>query len=284
MAETLGVLEAAGRERKAARQELARREQAAKDAADAPIRRAIERAQRNAGKWVALRALELVARFQHPELADETLVAARLTEDEGRELLKLAARRLEGEQPLTDEELHRYETLVAKTTDDPDIFERETNRAEPSRRSATRSKPPSGVTRRPTTCSPPMVGDPEALLDALRYMLRPGAVEVDEFGREIHGKHDARLLELEDVGVLFVLVASIVSNGGRPDRRAGERSARRRSSAAAKAGARGAPQSRVHRQLGGRQRHPCQPRPNAAAKSPAKWGIELPSVPDDASA
>jgi hypothetical protein len=45
---------------------------------------------------------------------------------------------------------------------------------------------------------------------------RTGAVEVDEFGREIHGKHAARLFELEDVGVLFVLVASIVRNGGNP--------------------------------------------------------------------
>jgi hypothetical protein len=148
------------------------------------------------------------------ELADETLVAARLTEDEGRELLKLAARRLEGEQPLTDEELHRYETLVAKTTDDPDIFERgRTEKAEQEKRDALRA----AQRRHPQADDllAATMADPE-LLDALRHMLRPGAVEVDEFGREIHGKHAARLLELEDVGVLIVLVASIVSNGGNP--------------------------------------------------------------------
>ena len=105
--------------------------------------------QRNAGKSVALRALELVARFQHGELADETLVASRLDEDEARELVRLAARRFEGGEPLSGEELGRYEWLVGKTADDERLFARKrVERAEADK------------------------------LDALRHRLREGAVEV----------------------------------------------------------------------------------------------------------
>ena len=56
----------------------------------------------------------------------------------------------------------------------------------------------------------------EALFDALRHRLREGAVEVDEYGREHHGMRAARLLEPDHVGALFLLIASIVANGGEP--------------------------------------------------------------------
>ena len=132
--------------------------------------------QRNAGKSVALRALELVARFQHGELADETLVASRLDEDEARELVRLAARRFEGGEPLSGEELGRYEWLVGKTADDERLFARKrVERAEADKLGAlAASAPPSprGVEH------PRRRHGRRGAVDALRHRLREGAVEV----------------------------------------------------------------------------------------------------------
>jgi hypothetical protein len=211
LATHLGVMEAAGRERKAARQELARREQAAKDAKDAPIRRVIEKAQerREVGRAAGSRTRRPLPasrtrgrdarrrpthRGRRPRTAQARCTAAR----------RRATPHRRGTAPLRDaccEDDGRPGHLRARTN--------RASRAGEARRASSRpAASPQAADLLAATA-----GDPE-VLDALRHILRPGAVEVDEFGREIHGKHDARLFELEDVGVLFVLVATIVSNGG----------------------------------------------------------------------
>ena len=207
----LAVAEAAARDRQAASAELARRQQAEKDAKVEPVRRALEQAQRNAHKSVPLRALELVARFRHHELADETLVASRLDEEEGRELVKLASRLLEGET-LDDTETARYEKLVGKAAGDEGLCARKrAERAEADKLDALRA----AERRHPQADDlvAAVMSDP-LLADGLKRRLRPAATATDELGVERQGVTAAVIFDFNNIAALHVLVSLIVQNGG----------------------------------------------------------------------
>jgi hypothetical protein len=215
-ARLLPVLEGASQKRQAATVELARREHERTRAEEAerlaPVRRAMERARRQAGRSVQLRALDEVARFAHVEVVGTKLVAERLTTEEGEELLRLAARRAEGKNPLNETELARYETLVGHAGDDDDLFaRRRAERREEEKLAALRA----AERRHPQAADlvAAVMSDP-TLFDGLHLRVRPDVVVIDEYGRESKGGTGCRVFTVENVATLHVLVSMIVANGG----------------------------------------------------------------------
>jgi hypothetical protein len=159
-------------------------------------------------------ALNKVSRFGHRELVGETLHAGRLSPSEASELLALARKRqagdLEGEGEL------RYERLVGQAAGDEELFERKRTEAEVREvlaeyRRAERRLPQA------ESILAAVFGDPE-LYDLLRPRPRENVAGWDEFGRPTPARKGefatARILEPDDIGVLFVLLGLIVESGG----------------------------------------------------------------------
>lgn len=216
-ARLLPVLKGASHARQAAAAELARREhertQAEQEQRLAPLRHAVERAKRQAGRSVQLRALDEVARFSHRELAGVTLVADKLTTEEGEELLRLAVRRADGEKPLDADQLARYETLVGRAAGDDGLFAR--RRAELAAedklarlRAAERRHPQA------ESLVAAVMAD-ETLFEGLRHTLRDTEV-VDEYGRKVPGAVAAVVYSPENISSLFLVLNLIAANNGEP--------------------------------------------------------------------
>lgn len=152
------TLDAAAHDRAAAQAELDRRARVEKQAAMAPI----VRARLRSASTVQGRALDLVAQCGDREIQGQKLATAKLSDDEGRELLKLAQRRLDGQQ-LDAAEIATFERLVGLAADDetctpgagPSAPNRSTSppwKPPPSATlAASRSPPPSSATRASTT-------------------------------------------------------------------------------------------------------------------------------------
>ena len=212
MATHLAVAEAAARDRQAAEAELARRraaqKQAEKDAALAPFRRGQLLGKRS----LQARALDAVARCADPELHGETLTAARLSEAEGKELLALARRRLDGETP-DAAETERFEALAGRAAGDEGLFER--RRAE---QAETEKLEALQAAERRLPMADSLVAACMAeddLFDGLRRKLRPHALVVDEYGRQVPGAVADRIYDLDNIAALFVIVSLVGENGGR---------------------------------------------------------------------
>jgi hypothetical protein len=214
-ARLLPVLERASQTRQAATDELARREhertRAEQEERLAPLRRAQQRAARQAGRSVQLRALDEVAPLAYPEIAGMTLVATRLTVEEGENLLRLARRRIDGEEPLSEDEIATYETLVGRAAGDDDLFaRRRTERHEEEKLAALQA----AERRHPQAedLVAAVMSDP-VLFDGLHLRVRPDVVVIDEYGRESKGGTACRIFTPENVATLHLLLTMIVAAG-----------------------------------------------------------------------
>lgn len=192
-------------------------------AANAPARRALrdeEDARRAKHKALApvLSSLEFVRRRAHTEVRGCTLVADRLSPEEGAELAALVAKQRavlvrEDAEPLSEAEESRYEELVGVAADDREIFERKREEVRTRAKIAEIAK---ARRRHPQAESlvAAVMGDPD-LFDLLHERLREGVLTIDEYGRESRGVATVPILSPEHVAALSMLVNLIAENGGR---------------------------------------------------------------------
>jgi hypothetical protein len=211
MAKHLAVMEGAVRDRRAAEQELARRRAEQKQAEKAAALAPFKRRQLLGTRTVQSRALDAVGQCADRELQGVTLTAAGLSDDEGEELLRLARRRLNA-KTLDTGEIARFEALAGTAAGDEALYQRRrAERAEAEKLATLRA----AERRLPHAESlvAAVMGE-EDLFDGLRRKLRPDAVVVDEYGREVPGAVADRICDLDNVAALFVVVSWIAENGG----------------------------------------------------------------------
>jgi hypothetical protein len=159
-------------------------------------------------------ALARVGKFSHRELAGETLHSGNLSPSEASELLALASKRRD--PGLEPEDERRYEQLVGRAAGDERLFERKRRQAELRGALAEYRRDESRLPQAESILAA-VFGDPE-LYDLLRPRPRENVGGWDEFGRPTPARKGefatARILEPDDIGVLFVLLGLIVESGG----------------------------------------------------------------------
>lgn len=169
-------------------------------------------------------AVAFIASREHPTLKHSTLKVENLLGDDGLpseqglELVTLVGKLKEfgfglAAEPLTDEELSRYEALVGIAAGEPELFERKRDSAAQRAQAREMAKQ---ITRHPQGESlvAAVMSDP-TLFDFLHERVRENMTLVDEYGRERKKTSVERILEPEHVATLFVLLSVISENGGR---------------------------------------------------------------------